>query len=82
MAASKDSRPAKDICKETMKQLAKQRTKHRPKVQTKVEKDWNEAGFEDLSEEQLVKGFRTAIKSGRTEPMWQVVVELTFLWCE
>ena len=22
------------------------------------------------------------INSGRTEPMWQVVVDLTFLWCE
>ena len=65
-----------------MKQLAKQRAKHRPKVQSKVEKDWNDGGFKDLSEEQLVKGFRTAIKSGRTEPMWQVVMDLTFLWCK
>ena len=80
--ASKDTRPVREICKETMKQLATQRTSYKKKVQKKVKKDWKRAGIKKLSEDQLVKGFTNTINSSRTEPMWQVVMDMVFLWCK
>ena len=66
-----------------MKQLAKQRATCSKKAQDKVAKDWSDNGFKDLSESQLVKsGFKPTIKGSGTEPMWQVVMDLTFLWCK
>ena len=80
--ASKDNRSAKEIYKETMKQLASQRATCKKKAQKKVEEDWKRSGIKKLSEDQLVEGFTNTINSSRAEPMWQVVMDVVFLWCK
>ena len=80
--ASKDKRSAKEIHKETMAQLSSQRANYKKKAQNKVKKDWKRAGFKKLSEDQLVEGFTSAVNSSRTVPMWQVMMDVVFLWCK
>ena len=62
--------------------IATQRATCKKKVQSKVRKDWKRAGFKKLSEDQLVEGFTSAVNSGRAVPMWQVMMDIVFLWCK
>ena len=65
-----------------MKQLASQRATYKKKAQKKVKKDWKRSGIKKLSEDQLVEGFTNTINWSRAEPMWQVVMDMVFLWCK
>ena len=65
-----------------MARLSAQHATYKKKVQKKVKKDWKVAGFKKLSEDQLVDGFHSTITSGRTAPMWQVMMDIVFLWCK